>query len=340
MKKYVAALVIGSAALMIVLAVLHRQRTAPPAREQPSSAAATAENLDGTASTFTGNPPAPDSSDDARPRELDATPSVALDTAPEATQEAEGPCDCELEWIRRKQARLEATQATEAKDAAWAYETEQLLEQFIADDPAAQTIELAGVDCRTTYCEIDATVPSDASGAFEAVVARAISEPWNTLSGYRARHSTFRDDGQLDLQVVLERASTGGDAVAEPASSDPSEDDGCACATPQWQERHAMPVTAAPPHESKDVQWAYATEQQLQRLIAARAQATTLQVSSIDCWTTYCEVKAIGLTDEAAGALLDIVREAVAQNQLGLGGEMWTDQPPDGEIVATFTRLR
>lgn len=44
--------------------------------------------------------------------------------------------------------------------------------------------------------------------------------------------------------------------------------------------------------EAKDTSWAYSTEQQLQSLAGQHPLARTFEITSVDCRTTFCELKA------------------------------------------------
>ena len=68
----------------------------------------------------------------------------------------------------------------EAKELGWAYETEQLLRQFLATHKAASKFDIVLVDCRTTFCEIEAFGASEKAW-FEwgLIILDLKVQPWN-----------------------------------------------------------------------------------------------------------------------------------------------------------------
>lgn len=63
--------------------------------------------------------------------------------------------------------------------------------------------------------------------------------------------------------------------------------------------------------EPKDGQWAYSVEQLLQQYAASHRNASRYQITSIDCRTTYCEIRATGRLDlQANEAFQQMVSDA------------------------------
>lgn len=347
MKAYVAAMIVGTAAVAVAVLVLRQEQAAVPAADVPSIDSATAKRRSGSAvEPAQQSSPVRDPSVRARdPDQVAALPAVS-NTAEPDPEDWDTPCACAGAWHARKEERERAAREAEPKDINWAYEMEQLLEQFIAAHPQARTIQISGIECRTSFCEIKAIAHPGSWDAFEAVVEQALNEPWSTLSGNRSLRSNSRDDGQQGFHAIIERTSIAATTSAADhlLSSVPGGDEEeCECATSEWQMRKAEHEAAARAAEPKDVYWAYATEQQLQQFIAAHPQAITFQVSSIDCRTTFCEIKAIGLTDQSAEIFGDIIREGVAQERSGLDqGVASGSSRSDGriEMDARVTRRR
>ncbi len=62
----------------------------------------------------------------------------------------------------------------------WAYETEQLLRQFLANHKAASQFDIVLVDCRTTFCEIEAFGASEKAWVEWGLIILDLKvQPWN-----------------------------------------------------------------------------------------------------------------------------------------------------------------
>lgn len=322
MKAFVVGIIIAIAAAVVALRVLHQE---PLAVDAPNIDSTTAKRRsDSGVMPVEPSPEVRDPGAHARePEQVAVLPAVSNATKP-GPEDWDTPCECWAAWYARQQEREKTARAAEPKDVNWAYEMEQLLAQFIAAHPQTRAIEVSSIECRTTFCEIKAIGNPESSEAFSAIVEQALNEPWST-STRNSLSSTSRDDGQQDFRAIIRRTSSSATSSAtDHALSSASNIDEyeCACATPEWQIRKAEIEAAARAAESKDVYWAYATEQRLQHFIAARPQAVVFQVSSIDCRTTFCEIKVVGLTDESTAVFEEIIWEAIAQERFGLTQEM------------------
>ncbi|MFL6548907.1 MAG: hypothetical protein ACJ8OJ_09430, partial [Povalibacter sp.] len=72
-----------------------------------------------------------------------------------------------------------------------------------------------------------------------------------------------------------------------------------------------------PPEEGQDPAWSYSMQKKLERFFAEHAVADQFNVTSVDCRTTYCEIKAEGKPDEESLRAFDQV--AADMIQLGWG---------------------
>jgi hypothetical protein len=82
------------------------------------------------------------------------------------------------------------------------------------------------------------------------------------------------------------------------------------------EERQHKAEQAARAAETKDLAWAYATEQKLREYLSRRLRTTPIEVTEIDCRATFCEVRGQGFLPES-----DEFRLAVA----GVLQESWSD---------------
>jgi hypothetical protein len=83
-----------------------------------------------------------------------------------------------------------------------------------------------------------------------------------------------------------------------------------------WARDHAAEQVARA-YEPKDPAWAYPTEQKLREYLSRRFKTIPIEVTEIDCRTTFCEIKAQGFVPEGAQEF---------QTALGqVGKESWND---------------
>jgi hypothetical protein len=79
-------------------------------------------------------------------------------------------------------------------------------------------------------------------------------------------------------------------------------------------ERQRTAEQVARAAETRDAAWAYATEQKLHEYLSRRFKTIPIEVTSIDCRATYCEIKAQAFAEEAAHefttALSDVGKES------------------------------
>lgn len=343
MKAFVVGIIIAIAAAVVALRVLHQE---PLAVDAPNIDSTTAKRRsDSGVMPVEPSPEVRDPGAHARePEQVAVLPAVSNATKP-GPEDWDTPCECWAAWYARQQEREKTARAAEPKDVNWAYEMEQLLRQFIAANPKARTIQVSGIDCRTSFCEVKAIGHPKSRTAFLAVIDQARNQPWSTL-GNRSLGLTSRDDGQREFHAIIRRtsASTASSAEDRLLSSAPSVDEEeCECATPEWQTRRAVLKMLARAAESKDIYWAYAMEQRLQQLLTSHPQAAIFQVSSIDCRTTFCKIKAIGLTDRSTEVFEEILWEIIPHKEFGLTREIALgSRNSDGriELDATVTRKR
>lgn len=325
MKRIVPGIGLGAAVVAVAVWILHEEQ--PAVRSAPVAGSTSIDSTTGMASTVAParhTPEMDDSSDSERATEqVAALPAAGHADEPESV-DWDAPCACAAAHHARRNEQEEAARRAEPKDINWAYEMEQLLGQFIADHPKAEAIHVSHIECRTSFCEIHAAGPPDSATAFGEVVGEAANEPWSTLSAKRTGWSSG-DSSRQEFGVIYSRmpiSTTTGAANTLPAWMRIEDEEACECASFEWLIRKARHREAARAAEPKDVYWAYATEQKLQQSIAAHPQAVSFQISSIDCRTTFCEIKGIGVTDQSPESFSEILGDAQRQNRLGLGGDM------------------
>jgi hypothetical protein len=81
----------------------------------------------------------------------------------------------------------------ETKDLAWSHNTEQALRQFFAAHKSAASFDFTLVDCRTTFCEVEAVGPNeDAWPTWGQITYDVSKQPWSEFgtngSSYESRN--------------------------------------------------------------------------------------------------------------------------------------------------------
>jgi len=73
-----------------------------------------------------------------------------------------------------------ARRQKEAKDLAWSYNTEQALRQFFASHQSSAKFDFTLVDCRTTFCEIEAVGSEEEQWpTWQQIMQDASKQPWS-----------------------------------------------------------------------------------------------------------------------------------------------------------------
>ncbi|MDJ0926426.1 MAG: hypothetical protein QNJ73_02155 [Gammaproteobacteria bacterium] len=226
--------------------------------------------------------------------------------------------------MRQKREREEAARDAEPKDSNWAYETEQLLEQFMVAQPEATDIDITAIDCRTSFCEVRASGPIEAWNNFGELVKRATREPWSTFGAGLRTNSSGQGATKTDFRAIIERDASryqvDTELASDPVDSDGVEED-CLCATPQWSMRRLELEDSARAAEGKDDYWAYEKEQALQLFIAGHRNASSFEVTEIDCRTTYCKITAVGRAEQSVDHFSEVFHDPALQERLGFTAE-------------------
>jgi len=116
----------------------------------------------------------------------------------------------------------------------------------------------------------------------------------------RPELSSSADDvhGRAREQMDTASAVTSSDTIIGDSAGEPQTDAECACAS-GWLMRKSMREQAARKVEPKDSDWAYSMEQLLQQFASTHPLGLKFEISSVDCRTTFCEIRAIGRTEDS-----------------------------------------
>ncbi|MEM6641235.1 MAG: hypothetical protein AAF610_15205 [Pseudomonadota bacterium] len=259
-------------------------------------------------------------------------------SAPTAEEDWDAPCTCWDNWLVERIAIIEATRESESVDISWAYETEQLLTQYFKDRQDADELEITSIECKSTYCTINANVAAAAVSEANQMIRQALSEPWSTFKRNTQTRSSDAVKGRIAFSTLIERKTLPDDypRTALPA---PPTAEACPCSTPQWRARKEAHERALRAAEPKDPDWAYAVEQQLHQLISEHPRAVELQVTTVDCRTTFCEIKATALLMPALDAFNKVIDRASLSQRFDLSAERQTTTETDGTLQI-MARLR
>jgi len=226
-------------------------------------------------------------------------PSAAPLTAEQQERAA-----CQAVWERRT-ARERAALDAEPKDAAWAYPMEQKLREHLTQKLRSGQVEVLGIDCKTTFCEIK-TLLLDPEGGneFSAAISDVSGKSWNDFSGAGTSISEESGKtlyvGQLTRPQFRDRAQPSEEAQAEAA---------CTARAIEKQARER----AARDAEPRDSSWAEPMEQLLRQYLTAQVGKQPIDRLDIDCRTTFCRIEANGRTSAASIALRTAVQAAAAE---------------------------
>jgi hypothetical protein len=273
-----------------------------------------------------------DAASEDYPSDAEATPSVA--SADLESENWDDPCECAIDLRDRREAQAEAARQAEAKDVGWAYETEQLLAQYIAAHSEVEAVEISSIDCRATFCEVKAIGTQDQQHAFYGVMREVRDEPWSTFGSGGASRSGQREDGRKDFDEILDRSGAATPHATSILSSASGDEGGCECATEEWQERKRAHDEAKRAAEPKDPAWAYPAEQAFHERFAAHAEA--FLDFNVDCRTTYCDLRATGSTAESTSVFDELVGEVFEQRRFELTGGTGSYESGDGRSTMTM----
>jgi len=68
----------------------------------------------------------------------------------------------------------------EERDLAWAYGAEQAIRQYLATHKAASSFEIVQVECRTSFCEVEAIGYADEAWSWWIQIGQdVVSQPWS-----------------------------------------------------------------------------------------------------------------------------------------------------------------
>jgi hypothetical protein len=90
-----------------------------------------------------------------------------------------------------------AERQKEAKESGWSYTMEQILRRYLATHNLSSQFDIKVVDCRTSFCEIEAFASSErAMPAWDQIIIDIKDQPWNEF-GPRGTSMSMQSDRPL-----------------------------------------------------------------------------------------------------------------------------------------------
>ena len=234
--------------------------------------------------------------------------------------------ECRALAERQRKAE-QAARAAETKDLAWAYATEQKLREYLSRRLRTTPIEVTGIDCRATFCEIRGQGYLPESDEFRLAVEGVHQESWSDFS-WSSGYPTVQA-GKVVYSGEVRRKQSYATAFEE--QEDSPEQIACTKLVSGQNQRER----AARDAEPRDTGWADQMEQLLRMHFAAQLTRHPVEQLDIDCRTTICLVKAKVRSNDS---LLDFQRamntvesEPWSNLRKGMGGisgypDGWTAQ--------------
>ncbi len=198
---------------------------------------------------------------------------------------------CRAMWERQRKVE-KVTRAAETDDSAWALAMEAKLHGYLSRRFSTTPIEVTGIDCKETFCEISGHgfVPEDDS-EFRQALSDVRQESWSDFTGLSFSQSVEAGKVVYTGEVLRKQSY----ATARDAQHDSPEQ--VACTTlmnRQWQRKREA-LDAQP----RDHGWADQMEQLLRTHLMTQLAKHRLEQLDIVCRTTFCRIKAQGKSTDA-----------------------------------------
>jgi hypothetical protein len=189
----------------------------------------------------------------------------------------------------------QAAREAETRDPDWAYPTEQKLHEYLSRRFRTTPIEVTGIVCRATFCEITGQgFVAEGDIEFRTALEAAQKEPWNDFTWSSFSHTV--QAGKVVYSGEVRRKQSYASARAEQHDSPEL----IACT--KLAGRRNQQERAARDAQPRDLGWADQMEQLLRMHFAAQLSKHAVDLD-ISCRTTFCSIKAKGRSDDALLAL-------------------------------------
>jgi hypothetical protein len=170
-------------------------------------------------------------------------------------------------------------------------------------------MELSEVDCKTTYCDLVVQVlEPDTSNDLNNALEDARKQPWSDFTGTST--AKVSDTGNA-YRVELLRKRSYKTAFDEENNSEAS----VACM--RLTSQRAQSERATRDAQPRDATWADQIEPLLRQHIRSQTAKHPVELLDVDCRTTFCRIRAIGLTQDSLRLFQQVAQE--------VGAEPWAD---------------
>jgi hypothetical protein len=203
--------------------------------------------------------------------------------------------ECQALWERYRKAE-QAARAAEAKDLAWAAAREQKLREYLSRQLRTTPIEVKGIDCKTSFCEITGQGFLPKSDEFRLALQRVSQESWSDFTG--SSITLIVQEGKVVYSGEVRRSQSYATALQEELDSNPEH---VACT--KLTNRQYREERAARDAEPRDTAWADQMEQLLRMHLTAQLTKHPVEQLDVTCRTTLCMIKAKGRSDDSLLAL-------------------------------------
>jgi hypothetical protein len=247
---------------------------------------------------------------------VEPTPQVRTGAPQTATrltkQEQQQLAACDAAW-QRKTKLEQAARDAETKDPAWAYQMEDKLREYTAKRFQSIPIEVTGIDCKTTFCDVTAQgFTPETAAAFNDAISALTLQPRGDFQGNSVWHTEEAGKTLHFAQVKRKQERATG---PEPVTA---EQLACMKLASLQSEREL----AARDAEPRDTGWADPMEQLLRQHLTAKLAKHPVERLDIACKTTFCEIKASGPIGESHEAFQRVSQE--------IASEPWADMENGG----------
>ena len=339
MQKLVAIVTAGIAIVAIVVYFVHSPSDAPiPAAATPELQQPQVPKQD-IAVDRTDTPAQPPGQQPQMPTHdvavavADAPAQPASTAFPKRSARAAAPLTAEqqqqaacIALSERMMAREKSVRDAEPKDPAWAYPMEQKLREYLTRRLRSGQLEVIGIDCKTSFCDIRALLLGpEAAAEFNEAISAAPDKSWNDFTGTAT--SLAEESGRKVYSGQLRRPQFEHEIPQPPEEA--QAEAACRARGVDKDKRER----AARDAESKDSSWAGPMEQLLREHLTKQMAKQPVERIDVDCRTTFCTIDARGRTNDAYRAFQNVAQTVADEPWANLrngegggssyGGEWW-----------------
>ncbi len=197
---------------------------------------------------------------------------------------------CRAMWERERKVE-QALRAAESDDSAWAHAMEAKLHEYLSRRLRTTPIEVTGIDCRETFCEITGQgfVP-EGDDEFRQALMDVQQQSWSDFSG-----SSFSQNVEAGKVIYTGEVRRMESYASFRQQRETPEQVACTRLLNRQQQREREALDA----QARDHGWADPMEQLLRMHLMTQLKKHPLDELEIVCRTTVCSIKAVGRSSDA-----------------------------------------